>query len=79
MNRTLAIVALLFPFELAIFLIIVPWSTLWETNIIFAYIPKLREVFLHTVFRNVVSGLGILNLLIGMSEVRRFFRPRYPN
>jgi hypothetical protein len=78
MNRTLAIVAILFPFELAIFLIIVPWSTLWETNALFSYAPNLGELFLHTTFRAVVTGLGVLNLLIGVSEVCHFLRPRYP-
>ena len=78
MNRVLAIAAILFPFELAIFLIIVPWSTLWETNALFSYAPSLRDVFLHSILRSVVSGLGVLNLLVGVSEVRRFFRPRFP-
>ena len=76
MNRTLAIVAILFPFELAIFLMIVPWSTLWETNVLFSYAPNLHEGFLHTATRAVVTGLGVLNLLIGISEVRHFLRPR---
>ena len=78
MNRVLAIAAILFPFELAIFLIIVPWLTLWETNALFSYAPNLRDVFLHTVFRSVVSGLGVLNLLVGVSELRLFLRPRFP-
>jgi len=77
MNRVLAITAILFPFELAVFLIIVPWSTLWESNALFSYAPGLREVFLHTVFRSVVTGLGVLNLVVGVSEVRHFIRPRF--
>jgi len=70
MNRALAIAAVLFSFELAVFLVIVPWSSLWENNVLFAYVPVLRPIMLHVMVRIGVTGLGILNLLIGVGEIR---------
>jgi len=75
MNRVLAFAAVLFFFELAIFLFIVPWSSLWETNVLFQWAPTIRPVMLHTGMRLGVSGLGVVNFLIGISEVRRHFGP----
>ncbi len=72
MNRVFEIVAILFCFELAVFLIIVPWSSLWESNILFLYAPGVRSLMLHTLARSGVAALGFLDFLIGVSEVRRF-------
>ena len=68
--------AILFCFELAAFLVIVPWTELWENNLLFAYLPELRAYLLHPFIRVGVAALGCLNLLIGVSAARRFFRPR---
>ena len=78
MNRLFAIAAVLFSFELAAFLVIGPWSSLWENNLLFSYAPLMRPILLHTVVRASLTGLGILNLLIGVSEVRHYLkRQRY--
>ena len=74
MNRVFAVAVILFCFEIGCFLIVVPWSMLWESNLLFLYTPGLRPFFLSYIVRVAVSGLGILNFLIGVSEVRRFFR-----
>lgn len=76
MNRVFEIVAVLFCFELAVFLIIVPWSSLWESNILFLYAPGVRSLMLHTLARSGVTVLGFLDFLIGVSEVRRLLHPR---
>jgi len=76
MNRALAIAAMLFFFELAAFLIIVPWSSLWESNLLFGYAPAARYLLLHDGVRTGVSGLGVLNLIIGISEARSYLRAR---
>ena len=74
MNRVFAVAVILFCFEIGFFLIVVPWSSLWENNLLFFYAPGLRPLFLNYLVRAVVSGLGILDFLIGVSEVRRLFR-----
>jgi hypothetical protein len=74
MNRVFAVAVILFCFEIGFFLIVVPWSALWESNLLFLYLPGLRPLFLNNLVRALVSGLGILDFLIGVSEVRRLFR-----
>lgn len=75
MNRLFEIVVIVFCFELAVFLMIVPWSSLWESNVLFSYAPDIRLFMLHTLARGSVTALGFLNFLIGVSEVRRFLHP----
>ena len=74
MSRMFGVGMILFCFEIGIFLIVVPWSALWESNLLFLYLPGLRPLFLNNLVRALVSGLGILDFLIGVSEVRRLFR-----
>ena len=74
MNRVFAVAVILFCFEIGCFLIVVPWTMLWESNLLFLHTPGLRPFFLSYIVRVAVSGLGVLDFLIGVSEVRRFFR-----
>jgi hypothetical protein len=58
-------------FEVGIFLIVAPWwlPQVWEQNYLYYLVPVLRPVFLSGYFRGGVSGLGIVNILLGISEV----------
>ena len=73
-SRVLAVALILFCFEIGFFLVFVPWSVLWENNLLFAYAPRMQTFLLSTVVRTAVTALGFLNFLIGISEVRRFIR-----
>lgn len=74
MSRLLSIAAIFFCFEIGLFLVIIPWSELWEGNYLLLYIPNFRPFILHTVFRAGVTSLGAIDILIGISELRRFLR-----
>jgi len=74
LSRLLAIAFILFCFEVGLFLIIVPWSGMWDDNILLDYAEFLRPIMLHTMFRVGVSLLGSIDLLIGLVELRNFFR-----
>ncbi len=78
MSRMFGVGMILFCFEIGIFLIVVPWSTLWENNLLFVYVPGMRPLLLGTFFRTAVTGLGGLNCLMGLAEVRRFFASHSP-
>ena len=71
MSRFFSVAFILFCFEIGIFLIVVPWSSLWENNIVFNYLPSLRGVMLHSIVRGTVSGLGLIDFLLGVTEVTR--------
>ena len=74
MNRLLAAAFILFCFEIGVFLVFVPWSALWENNFLLGYVPLLRGVILNNFFRGAVSGLGVIDVLIGLTELTYFVR-----
>jgi len=74
LSRLLAIAFILFCFEVGLFLIIVPWTGMWDDNMLLDYVGFLRPVILHTIFRAAVSLLGLVDVFIGLLELRNFFR-----
>lgn len=70
MGRLISIVSIFFCFEIGLFLVIIPWSELWEGNYLLNYVPALRPFILHNAFRVGVTALGGIDILIGISEIR---------
>lgn len=73
MNRLLAVAFILFCFEIGLFLVFVPWSTLWEHNVLLLYLP-VRGLLLNNFVRGAVSGLGLIDLILGLGELNRFWK-----
>ena len=55
--------------EVGVFLILVPWSAIWERNYFLQAYPVLGTVVLDPTFRGAVSGLGIANIYLVLHEV----------
>lgn len=67
LQRVLAIVFVIVCFELGVMLILLPWKDLWTKNSMLASYPTLH-LWMNTPFiRGIVSGLGLLDLWIGVS------------
>jgi len=66
-------------FEVGIFLLVVPWKLpqVWEQNYFFAIVPQLKIVFLNGFFRGAVSGLGLVNICLGIFEIIERERMRH--
>jgi hypothetical protein len=62
--------------EVGLLLIVLPWSTFWERNYFGAIWPGLQPILTNDFVRGAVSGLGVLNLLAGLSELAPLFTPR---
>ena len=71
-SKILVIVFIFFCFELGLFLIIFPWSRYWENNLFLSYAPFIRDFVLSNYFRGAVSGLGIVDIGIGIYEAMHF-------
>jgi hypothetical protein len=54
--------------EVGIFLILVPWSAIWERNFFLQSYPALGTLVLDPMFRGAVSGLGVANIYLGLNE-----------
>jgi hypothetical protein len=74
MNRLITVAFILFCFEIGLFLVFVPWSQLWEHNVLLTYSFHLRGVLLNNFVRGAVSGLGVIDVALGLSELGRFWR-----
>jgi hypothetical protein len=74
MNRLLAVAFILFCLEIGLFLMFVPWSALWEHNVLLGYSLTLRGLLLNNFVRGGVSGLGGVDVFIGLSELGRLWK-----
>jgi hypothetical protein len=74
MGRLISIVSIFFCFEIGLFLVIIPWSELWQGNYLLNYVPAFRPLILHSFFRAGVTALGAIDILIGASELRQLIR-----
>jgi hypothetical protein len=50
-------------------LILVPWSPFWERNYFADMVPLLRDVVANNFVRGAVSGLGVVNMIAGLSDL----------
>jgi hypothetical protein len=72
MNRLLRALAVVLLFEMGALLLYLPWSSFWEQNYFFRQIPGLMPFLLHPSVRGMVSGIGVLDILLAFG----FFNPR---
>ena len=71
MNKTLRIILIVLCLEMGAFLLYLPWSNFWEQNYFLAQLPQtLRLFLLHSSFRGIVSGVGVLDILVGISLIQ---------
>ena len=73
-DRLRALVYLFYLFEVGIFLLLVPWSSVWEGNYFVTRLPLFRELCLSPFARGAISGVGILHLLVGAIDSLTFIR-----
>ena len=67
MLRRLLLVA--YFIEVGLLLVLVPWSPFWERNYFLTAYPILRSLLSNNYVRGAVSGLGVVNLLMGFNEL----------
>ena len=81
MRRTLFIA---FFFEIGFALLVVPWSAFWDRNYFAEALPPIRAFITNNFVRGAVSGLGLVNIVAGLSEIvsvliaRNMESPRTP-
>lgn len=52
--------------------LLLPWTHLWQENRFLNYSPQLSHVATLGVVRGIVSGIGLLNLWIALSDAIRY-------
>ncbi len=51
-------------------LVVAPWTSLWEANWMLQPWPTLRILLLSGFTRGAVSGLGLVNVLVALADLR---------
>lgn len=75
MEKLSAVLFCIFCMEVGLFLLFYPWmDALWSRNWLLRINPQWHAVVMSEHFRGAVSGLGVLNLFIGLVEVTRLRR-----
>jgi len=67
-NRFWQVLLILLALETGLFLILVPWSPVWDENFFINYFGSLHSVLHNHYVRGGVSGLGLVNLWVGFTE-----------
>ena len=75
-HKLSAWIFILFCLELGFFLLVCPWSVLWDHSFFPKLGPAWREYWDNAYLRGAVSGLGVLNLYIALVEIFRLRRFR---
>jgi hypothetical protein len=71
MNKTLRVILIVLCLEMGAFLLYLPWSNFWEQNYFLVHLPQsLRMLLLHSSIRGIVSGIGVLDILAGISMIQ---------
>lgn len=64
----------LFCIEIGIVLVILPWTPFWDNNFFFGLTSQLDELWLSNYLRGGVSGVGLVNIWIGLGEAWRLWK-----
>jgi hypothetical protein len=73
--RRIALAALFL--EVGIVLLVVPWSKYWDRNYFVESLPVLRLVLTNNFMRGAVAELGVVNVLVAITEFgAMLFTPR---
>jgi hypothetical protein len=55
--------------EVGLLLVVLPWTAFWDRNYLFDLVPFVRAWLHNSYARGAVSGLGLLNIALGLSEI----------
>ncbi len=55
-------------------LVLAPWTALWDSNWLLQLWPGLRGVVLSAFTRGAVTGLGLVNVLVALGDLRARLR-----
>ncbi len=73
-GRVLTICFAVFAFEVGLFLVVFPWQDSWTLNYFQGISPAVENIWDEPSFRGFVTGLGFVNIYIGLLQVIRLFR-----
>ena len=73
-HKLVALLFIIFCFELGVFLLVFPWLQAWDVNWFASFSPSLYDLWTNNYFRGALSGLGLVDIYISLAEVGRLRR-----
>lgn len=77
-HKVAAVIFIVFCLEIGVVLLVLPWSEYWDNNFFANFLTswalEWTELWRNAYFRGAVSGLGIINIVISVSELFRMRR-----
>ena len=70
-RRVLSFCFIIFALEIGLFLLVFPGRDSWDLNWVPLQNLKLRALWMSPYFRGALSGLGLVNIYIGLGELIR--------
>ncbi len=74
MSRLLTVIYIIFCFETGVFLLVLPWVSLWGRNFFVGEYPWISAIAMNYFVRGAISGLGIADIWLAGYE---FWRLRH--
>ena len=71
-QRIWLVVFVLFCLEVGIILTVLPWTQIWTTNSLLLGHPQIHDFLMQNFVRGVVSGLGLIDIWMGVAEAVRY-------
>lgn len=68
LQRISLVILVVFCLYVGLLLLLLPWTRYWQENHYLLTIPALGPILNSGIIRGVVSGLGLLDIWIGISE-----------
>ena len=65
--KRLVLVALFL--EVGFLLVVVPWSAFWDRNYFAQAVPAVHAFITNNFVRGAISGLGLINMYVGLTEL----------
>ena len=73
-HKVFALLGAAVAFEVGVFLIVFPWMDPWPHNYFATLVPEWRWLWVSPYMRGGVSGLGLVNVIISLTEALRLRR-----
>ncbi len=74
-HRLSLVVLVVFCIELGMLLAILPWTTVWNQNSFLVAHPGLRSIFQNNFVRGLATGIGLVDIWIGIWEAVHYRDP----
>ncbi|MGH9778848.1 MAG: hypothetical protein ACRD5I_10605 [Candidatus Acidiferrales bacterium] len=74
MARLFLLALIVFCLELGLLVVVLPWSPLWERHYLLHRFPELAPWLMNYYLRGAISGLGLVDIGVGLGAAARFER-----